>query len=428
MIYINISLFILALIGLHFSSRLNNYAKAFISIFPILLNFTYYFAGVEFDFFNTIIPFVFSYLVIDQSKRKVFEVLPFGILLLPIDINLKIIGFSTCSLFNFSRVDFKFRSLAILKIAIICFLTLVDKSASFKYLFSAYLFLSFLHSNDDDFAITDGVIMSFLLLSNIQHISPTLNIFLISLSILLFLAVISKASIFKAVFLLTSIIAVLLNLESLLMSILVFFYVGKSLIATKNILAQEIQVLKKYFSYELFDQVWLLGLFTLAFTIENTGILVLTFFVATIVFLLNTESTLKNRQELQWFEFLYCLITISLISFGLIYFQGFIGDINRGPIYYAVGSYFTLNLLVFGLAIKLTELTTMIGTKVNLGNMKRFAFLDEIFASKDTASSQISMSRSHIGVFALSYRSVRALSMILMASYFLVLIIQVVMK
>ncbi|MGI4991280.1 hypothetical protein ACRXCV_01530 [Halobacteriovorax sp. GFR7] len=428
MIYINISLFILVLIGLHFSSRINIYAKAFISIFPIVLNFIYYFAGVEFDFFNTIIPFVFSYLVIDQTKRKVYEVLPFGILLLPIDINLKIIGFSTCSLFNFSRIDFKFRSLAILKIAIICFLTLVDKSASFKYLFSTYLFLSFLHSNDDDFAITDGVIMSFLLLSNIQHISPTLNVFLISLSILFFLAVISKDSIFKAVFLLTSIIAVLLNLETLLMSILVFYYVGKSLIATKNILVQEIQVLHKYFSYELFEQVWLLGLFTLAFTIENTAILVLTFFVAMIVFLLNTESTQKNLHNLQWFEFLYSLITFSLISFGLIYFQGFIGDISRGPIYYAIGSYVTLNLLVFGLALKLPELTTMIGTKVNLGNMKRFAFLDEIFASKDKVNSQLSLRRSHIGVFALSYRSVRTLSMILMASYFLVLIIQVVMK
>ncbi|WP_156979800.1 hypothetical protein [Bacteriovorax sp. BAL6_X] len=371
---------------------------------------------------------MFSYLIIDQSKRKVYEVLPFGILLLPIDINLKIIGFSTCSFFNFSQADFKFRSLAILKIAIICFLTLVDKSASFKYLFSVYLFLSFLHSNDDDFAITDGVIISFLLLSNIQHISMTLNVFLITLSILIFLTIMSKNSIFKAVFLLTSIIAVLLNLETLLMSIIVFYYVGKSFISTKNILLQETQVLKKYFSYELFDQIWLIGLFTLAFTIGNSTILVLTFFVAMIVFLLNTESTQRNREALQWFEFLYSLITISLISFGLIFFQSLVGDIDREPIYYATASYVTLNFLVFGLAVKFPQLTTMIGTRINLGNTKRFTFIDEIFSSKDKVGSQVTMTHSHIGAFALSYRSVRALSMILMASYFLVLIIQVVMK
>ncbi|WP_412470461.1 MULTISPECIES: hypothetical protein [unclassified Halobacteriovorax] len=428
MIYINISLFILSLIGLHFSNRINNYGKAFISIFPILLNFIYFFSGVEFDFFNTIIPFVLSYLVIDQGQRKVYEVLPFAVLLLPVDINLKIIGFSACSLFNFAKPDLKYRSLDILKIAIICFLTLVDKSTSFKYLFTVYLVLSFMHSSDEDFAITDGVIMSVLLLSNIQHISPTLNVFLISLSILLFITVISKATIFKTVFLLSSIIAVLLNLETLLMSIIVFYYVSKSLITTKNLLVLESEVLKKYFSYELFDQIWIVGLLTLAFSIQNLTIIILSFVIAIIILLLNTDSTIHNKFGLQWFEFLYSLITMSLISFGLILFQGAIGEVDKTSIYYAISSYLILSLIVFGFVSKLPVSVSLIGTKINLGNLKRFAFLDGVFALKDSSKQQFNIQKSHLGVFALSYRSVRALSMIIMATYFLVLIIQVVTK
>ncbi len=419
-------LFFATLVLFHYKDKLNNWTRLFIALFPLLLNGSFYLANIEIGFINLILPFIFSFIILEQSKRTIVELLPYGILLLPIEQNLKIIGFSSCIFFNFNGI--KDRTLPILKIAIIAFLTLVDKTASFKYLFCAYLIFSTLVSTNEEFAIVDGLILSLLLTTDIQHISQTLNVFLIFLVFLLSFLIVNKKNIFKLVFLLTSLVCVLLNLENMLMAYIAFYYFTKSFIKSIELMNREVDILRKYLPVSLFSNIALLGLFTLSYSVQNIALIIFSTIAGFLILLLEFDSLVEKKINLQWYELLYSLLLKSFVGVGLFYFSTFLFEVDNSSVGYSLLTYLLIALIYIGLVFNFDQLLIGLSTKLNLGNQKRVSYLETIFSSYPISSRQETSGSSTIAVpmFSLSYRTIRAFSLIVIAIYFLVIIFKVV--
>lgn len=412
-----------ALLGIHYRSKLNNWTKACVALVPVLLMLILALADVKVDFLNLLLPFVYTYLVLDPKEREVYEVVPYAILLFPIDINLKIIGFGACSLFNFS--DFKFRSLPILKIAIISFLVLVDKNAGFKYILTFYLFLSLLETSNDDFAIVDGVILSYLVMSNIQHISETLNYSLILLCFMLLTFLLNKKNIFKTVFLFSSIVCILLNLEVHLMALILFFYSCKSLNLLVSLVAKESEVVKAFVNIGPFRNIFLLGLFVLCFSLKAPLLIGLSLVLALLILTLESEELIESVKVIKWYEVLYTIAFHTLLVSGVIYLVTSIFAIDQFYIPYAIGVFVTMALLQLLLSFKFGGYLKQFITWFDLGNFKRLLYLNNSFKqSLPVPVGTIVNKRSF--ELALSYRSARTISLVIMAMYFLGLIFQVV--
>ncbi|RZF23107.1 hypothetical protein DAY19_04875 [Halobacteriovorax vibrionivorans] len=426
MIYFNVSLFLLTLLAVHFSSKINNWGRSFISLIPILSIVVVYFSGMEINYLNSIFPFILSFLVIDEKKRNVYEILPFGILLFPIDINIKIIAFASCVYLNLG--SYKKQSLNILKLAIIAFITLVDKTLAFKYLFSVYLLLSFLDTDNKDFAITDGVILSYLLTSDIQYVTQNLNQFLIGLSFLIFLSLLNKENIFKIIFVLTAIVSVFLNSESQLMGLIVFYYMIRSFQTCIKISAREIAVFDKYVLVNALSHLGLIGILAMSFSTQNPFFIALSIILTFFVYILGSDELTSFEMSGKWYESFYSLVFFSVFGSLLFLLSSKAFSINDQFYLHAISSYLVIGITFIVICYKFRAMIEPISTQLHLSNKKRLIYMNNIFYNERrflAQNDQVVKGKSILSHISVPYKTVRTISLIVTAIYFLVLIVQV---
>ena len=425
MIYFNIAIFVLSLIGTHFSKRINNWGRILISLAPILILLVSFIAKLNIDYLSIAFPFIASYLIIGEKKRSVAEVLPYGILLLPLDINIKIIAFAACVYLNFG--DFRNQSFSILKLAIISFITLVDKTGAFKYLFSVYLLLSFLDSDNDDFAITDGVILSFLLSSNIQHISQNLNQFLIGLVFIIFLSLLNKKNVFKFIFVLSAIICVLINLESQLMGLVIFYYMIRSFQTSVYLIAKEVKVFEDYINITALSHLGIIGLLTLSFSTLNPFFITLASISTLLVFVLGSEELVKYEMSEKWYESFYSLLFYTIFGSSLFLLASNEFSINRDYLIHASLTYFFVGTAFIIASFKFRKFIGPFSVQIHLSNLKRLIYMNNWFYNASSSrNDKLALKRiDTVNNISISYKAVRTISLVVTALYFLALIIQV---